>query len=121
MLRETRVAATDRSTWRETGYQRRCVVEALAAFGVASPLGDTASLPSYDGGREREILAWVAAHPATGAWVAIDDMDLELPEGHFVRTDRGKGFTAADGARVHAALAAQRQRAARERRAERYS
>ena len=104
------------STWRETGHQRRCVAAALTSYGIAEPIGSTTSLPSYEGGREREITRWVEEHPEVPAWVAIDDLDLALPEAHFVRTDRSRGFTAADGVRVRATLLAQMKRASWDRR-----
>ena len=53
-------------------------------------------LDELDGGRVAEILAWVEEHQPP-RWLAIDDSDLsQLPPGHFLRTDAGAGFTAAD-------------------------
>ena len=50
------------------------------------PIGDTPRLR----GRAEEILAWLRDHGGD-VWLALDDMPLELPEEHVVRTDAYRG------------------------------
>ena len=55
------------------------------------PLGDTPVLRF----REEEIGAWLEEHGGD-VWLALDDMPLELPEQHVVRTDPYKVLTEED-------------------------
>ena len=91
------------STWRETLPQRRCVSKKLAEYG----LDFKEFTPTVFGGRENEILEWLSTRDARRRWIAVDDLDLRLPEGHFVQIDSFMGFTTADADRVCDLLAAQ--------------
>ncbi|KAJ1489873.1 hypothetical protein T484DRAFT_1885069 [Baffinella frigidus] len=106
VVRQTQARIVLSSTWRETARGRRCVDAQLERQGMPASIGCT---PRFNGGRPKEILAWVAKHRLTGGWVAVDDLDMggKLPPGHFVKTDPRRGFTKEDGARVCAMLAAQ--------------
>jgi hypothetical protein len=86
------------STWRETAPQRRAVNRQLRLHGLPEAVGCT---PISGGGRAAEILSWVEqSSPRPVRWVAIDDHELVLPDGCFVRTDPAKGFTEQDALRV---------------------
>lgn len=45
--------------------------------------------------KAKEILAWLEMHPATEAWVVLDDLDLnhDVIAAHQVRTDADMGLT----------------------------
>lgn len=103
------------STWRETAPQARAVVRALAAHGIAAPVGATPRISVLAGGRPAEILDWVSRHRPR-AWAAVDDVDLTsvvrdtMPRLHarnFIHTDAAVGFTPADADRLVALLAEQ--------------
>ena len=89
------------STWRETAPQRRAVNRQLRLHAIQEVVDCTPMLPLRRGGRAAEILAWMEqSSPRPAKWVAIDDQELVLPDGHFVRTEAAKGFTEQDALRV---------------------
>lgn len=95
------------STWRETPPQRRAVDAQLVRYGMATSVASTCTLPLVaGGGRSAEILAWVEAHRPR-RWVALDDTELRLPDGHFVRTDPACALDLAGASRAVELLACQ--------------
>lgn len=108
------------STWRETAPQRRAVDLQLKNRGLPASIGCTPMFTGAGrGGRTAEVLAWAdeqqelaeASGSGSCCWVAIDDMELELPDDHFVQTDPSVGLTAADADRVMEMLRRQQQKA----------
>jgi hypothetical protein len=84
------------TTWRETEAGRGAVKQQLEKAGIHDAvIGRT---PRFGGSsRHREIEQWADLNGIT-KYVALDDMELELNEAHFVRTEMGTGLTSADAA-----------------------
>eukprot|EP00435_Cladocopium_sp_Y103_P034838 s2584_g9.t1 len=79
------------STWRLSPELRQDAYLQLAERAV-QVVGDTPRGCS----RAAEILAWVEGNCSAQPWLAIDDLPLELPADHVVRTDPFAGLTEAD-------------------------
>ncbi len=43
--------------------------------------------------RMAEILLWIQTHEPVDNWIAVDDLPLEFPSNHFVKTDHDMGIT----------------------------
>eukprot|EP00966_Prymnesium_polylepis_P053820 1243910-Prymnesium_polylepis.1 len=95
------------SSWQVTPALRAHADAALQASGIPSCIGQTVH-PTGDGEvarvgsgndfRVAEIWRWMVAHPTEcrDGWVALDDLDLNLPSQNFVRTSAERGLTDAD-------------------------
>jgi hypothetical protein len=83
------------TTWRETEAGRAAVKQQLDKAGIPASkvIGCTPHFESNS--RAAEISDWVSTHSIT-RYVALDDMEMDLDQSHFVRTDMGCGLTAAD-------------------------
>lgn len=79
------------STWRLSPQLRQDAYLQLAERAV-QVVGDTPRGRS----RAAEILAWLNENCSSAPWLAIDDLPLELPAEHVVRTDPFAGLTEAD-------------------------
>ena len=95
------------SSWQVTPALRAHADAALQASGLPScigqtvqPAGDSEVLRVGSGNdfRVAEIWRWTVAHATecSGGWVALDDLDLNLPSENFVRTGAERGLTDAD-------------------------
>lgn len=58
----------------------------------AEIIGKTASDEEIEN-RNDQITVWVADHPEIEKWVAVDDLNLDLPAVNFVKTDEKVGLT----------------------------
>ncbi|CAJ1355490.1 unnamed protein product [Effrenium voratum] len=78
------------SSWRLKPQQRQQATEALGAFDeLLRPSDATKDLRD----REAEIQTWLQENKAQD-WLVLDDLPLDLPLEHLVRTDPFLGLTA---------------------------
>eukprot|EP00928_Gymnodinium_smaydae_P041878 TRINITY_DN28283_c0_g1_i1.p1 TRINITY_DN28283_c0_g1~~TRINITY_DN28283_c0_g1_i1.p1 ORF type:complete len:247 (-),score=57.34 TRINITY_DN28283_c0_g1_i1:40-780(-) len=101
------------SSWRTSRELMTRLRSALEAAGISGEriAGETPILCGYPHCRAQEIGAFLDAHPRLAArrWVAVDDVnieeqDLSLMKGHFVKTDSRAGLTPAAAETLAAAL-----------------
>lgn len=80
------------SSWRNTD-SRGDIEAMLRRGGFSGRFHDDWATPSLVGGfRGDELAAWLAAHPETGAWVALDDGRDFHPGQNLVLTHGENGF-----------------------------
>lgn len=48
----------------------------------------------YMGTRTEEVLTWIADHSTVVKWMALDDLDLEIPEEHMCLVSGRDGLLA---------------------------
>ncbi len=80
------------SYWRLSAWKMRSLKHYLQQYGIDTDIIIDFTPRMYHS-RAKEILFWVEHHFNINKWVAIDDMELNLEEEHFVLTDPFTGLS----------------------------